>query len=333
MKAFGAFAALSVLSGFVQAGTVIWDGSFDPYNSAADFDKWTWANQVGAYQWYIHGTQPTSRYLATGASYKNPAVTREKQGLKLTIDSTAHWNSDMERSELIPQTTANLGSGRLFYHFSVKRSTTNAPDPSFEHQVLFFESHFTELKYGVGNTKTDLQWFVSGSSKWSTPFQADVWYGVKLNHRYRYNFAYDINFSGNTVSLWASTGGNPLVQVVQPVGTSTFTNSADFHVGVLRLGTTTPPEDWYISRVFIESGSINTAIGSGTGTTQPPTTTLPTTTAPGSTSKPVTTTTASQSPLQTQYGQCGGNGWTGPSGCVSPFKCVEVSPPWYSQCQ
>lgn len=47
---------------------------------------------------YIHGSGPTSDYLAVSPSYKNPADTQETQGLKLTIDSTAIWNSDgMER--------------------------------------------------------------------------------------------------------------------------------------------------------------------------------------------------------------------------------------------
>lgn len=45
----------------------------------------------------------------------------------------------MERSELIPQTKEDLGSGHLFYHFSLKTEDTNAPNPSFEHQIAFFE--------------------------------------------------------------------------------------------------------------------------------------------------------------------------------------------------
>jgi hypothetical protein len=45
----------------------------------------------------------------------------------------------MERSEIIPQTSADLGSGRLFYHFSLMTNTTNPPNPKFEHQIAFFE--------------------------------------------------------------------------------------------------------------------------------------------------------------------------------------------------
>ncbi|KAI0688896.1 glycosyl hydrolase family 61-domain-containing protein [Earliella scabrosa] len=32
-----------------------------------------------------------------------------------------------------------------------------------------------------------------------------------------------------------------------------------------------------------------------------------------------------------QYGQCGGNGYNGPTACVAPFTCVK-SNDWYSQC-
>lgn len=74
----------------------------------------SWSSQVGTYQWYIHGASATSAYLNTDPSYKNPAVTRETRGLKLTVDSTSHWNGQtMMRSELIPQTTANLGTGQM----------------------------------------------------------------------------------------------------------------------------------------------------------------------------------------------------------------------------
>ncbi|KAI9150660.1 Xyloglucanase [Paramyrothecium foliicola] len=48
-------------------------------------------------------------------------------------------------------------------------------------------------------------------------------------------------------------------------------------------------------------------------------------------------TTAAPAPAPTggatapQYGQCGGNGWTGPTKCASPFTCKPVNE-WYSQC-
>lgn len=89
----------------------------------------------------------------------------------------------MRRTELIPQTKAAINSGKVWYHFSIKRSGTNAPSIYREHQIAFFESHFTELKSGwisgaSGNSDTRLQWFVGGSSKWSVEWAADVWHNV-----------------------------------------------------------------------------------------------------------------------------------------------------------
>ncbi|KIY71067.1 glycoside hydrolase family 131 protein [Cylindrobasidium torrendii FP15055 ss-10] len=268
------------LAGLTRAGTTVWSGSFDQYKTVEDFDTWSFSNPVGAYQWYIHGSGPTSDYLALDASYKNPAVTSEAQGLKMSISSTATWNSDMERAELIPQTKENLGTGTLFYHFSVVRSEENAPDSTLEHQVMFFESHFTELKYGVGDTPTNLSWMVGGQSKWSTDFVAGTWF----------NFAYEIDFDASTVGLWASTDGADLERVIEPVSASTSTNSADFHIGVLRIVNKDPAEDWYFSGVYIESGDITTAIGNGSSSGS--TTSVATSTsAPASTSAEAPATT------------------------------------------
>ncbi|KAH0586244.1 hypothetical protein H2248_007496 [Termitomyces sp. 'cryptogamus'] len=324
------WASLSVFVLTAWAGTTLWSGDFDYYATVADFDKWSWSNQVGEYQWYIHGSQATSHYLALDPSYKNPVDTAESHGLKLTIDSTSNWNGQtMERSELIPQTTANLGTGNLFYHFSLKRSVTNPPNSAYEHQICFFESHFTELKYGVGSNPTDLVWMVTGVEKWSTPFTVDTWF----------NFAYDIDFSAGTVGLWASAGSSPLTKVVANVAASTSTNSADWHLGVLRLVTANDVEDWYFSGVYIESGHITTAIGSGSAI--PPTTissSQSTATTGSSTSTAVTptitasTTTTALTAIATHYGQCGGTGYTGPTACATPYTCAAVAPPYYYQC-
>ncbi|KAH0589832.1 Esterase/lipase/thioesterase [Termitomyces sp. 'cryptogamus'] len=56
-----------------------------------------------------------------------------------------------------------------------------------------------------------------------------------------------------------------------------------------------------------------------------------------STSKSTSTSTGS-TPTSTpsagtvpQYGQCGGTGWTGPTGCVAPYVCTKLND-YYSQC-
>jgi hypothetical protein len=97
----------------------------------------SWGNQVGPYQYYIHGAGDVADYVNLSPDFGNPADTSSKQGAKITIDDTAKWNSDMWRTELIPQTTAAINAGKVYYHFSVKRTEENAPNPAFEHQVCF----------------------------------------------------------------------------------------------------------------------------------------------------------------------------------------------------
>ncbi|KZS86917.1 carbohydrate-binding module family 1 protein [Sistotremastrum niveocremeum HHB9708] len=309
----------------VLAGSVLWCGSFNYYTSVSQFDQWSWSTPVGEYQWYIHGSQPTSHYLALDPTYKNPADTPEARGLKLTVDSTSHWNSNFERSELIPQTNQNLGTGELFYHFSLAIDKNYPPDPTVEHQIVFFESHFTELKFGVSPNATQLEWMIQSVAKWSTPIVAGTWY----------NFAYDINFSAGTVGLWASTNGDPLVRVMPNLPASTSTNSEDWHLGVLSFGSLT--EVWYFSGVYVENGPITTSISAGCGGTSSTTkssSTSTSTTTSSSTSKSSSTSTStstSAGATVTKYGQCGGTGYTGPTNCASGSTCKAVSPPYYYQ--
>ena len=125
-----------------------------------------------------------TQYVNLSPSYKNPADTASKQGAKLTIDNTAYWNGqNMRRTELIPQTTAAINSGKVYYHFSMMRMGTNAPNVNLEHQVCFFESHFTEMKYGLlsgeaGTSDPSLRWMINGQSQWNTTFDAGVWHNI-----------------------------------------------------------------------------------------------------------------------------------------------------------
>ncbi|KAF8694341.1 glycoside hydrolase family 7, partial [Rhizoctonia solani] len=75
----------------------------------------------------------------------------------------------------------------------------------------------------------------------------------------------------------------------------------------------------------IKFGDIGTTYGTGSTPTNPapPTTTATTTTA----SNPSPTSPSGSAPL---YGQCGGEGWTGPTTCAS--GTCKVSNQWYSQC-
>lgn len=76
--------------------------------------------------------------------------------------------------------------------------------------------------------------------------------------------------------------------------------------------------------------TLTTATAPAPATTTAPTTTrAPTTTS--TTSRAPATTTAAGGPTVPRWGQCGGNGWSGSTVCVSPYTCQKQND-WYSQC-
>ncbi|KAG7129594.1 Exoglucanase 1 like protein [Verticillium longisporum] len=351
-----ASAAFSLVSQCHSA--ILWDGRFNDLTSSTDLNKWSWATQVGPYQYYIHGSGPVTEYVNLSPSYKNPADSGSKQGVKISLTDTAYWNGqNMRRTELIPQTSAAINKGKAFCHFSIKRSDVNPPATTREHQIAFFESHFTELKAGwlsgaAGTSDPLLRWCVGGQTHWSVNWDADVWHNV----------AYEIDFSAGTVGFWHSTGASPLTRVNAPIAASTSSNGADWHLGVLELprsGYPDAPEDIYFSGVYIEDGTITTSVaGPGSSSPEPPVSpvssvrsstfsvastrstapvTAPTTLRTSSTTSrpaPTPVTTAAPPPPVAgagQWQQCGGNGHTGPTACVVPYTCSTINP-WYAQC-
>ena len=118
---------------------------------------------------------------------------------------------------------------------------------------------------------------VGGQSKWKVELKADEWHNV----------AYEINFSSvsripvqrgmkhvltlnttfqNQVTFWHSTGNSTLTKTAGPFSTSTSSNGADWHLGVLRLprqgNDGTGAEDWFFSGTYIESGPLTTSVAS-----------------------------------------------------------------------
>ncbi|CAK4034294.1 Hypothetical predicted protein [Lecanosticta acicola] len=241
-------------------GSVLWDGRLNNYTDASFLDDWSWSNQNGPYQYYIHGSGSRDKYVTMSASYKNPADTGSNQGLRITIDNTSSWNDQtMMRTELIPQTKAAINAGKVFYHFSMQHTGTNPPSQDEEHQVCFFESHFTEMKYGTSESSSNLlHWYANSESQWNVTFEAGVWH----------NIAYGIDFDAQTVTFYHSTASDDLVEIAGPISASTSSNGADWHLGVLRLPASgsrgAATEDWLFSGVYIESGDLTKSI-SGPG--------------------------------------------------------------------
>ncbi|KAF9019031.1 hypothetical protein BDZ89DRAFT_1044158 [Hymenopellis radicata] len=245
----------SVLAGLSRAGTTVWSGSFDNYATVRIFDEWSWSNQVGEYQWVLHsGDGATSEYLALDPSYTNPASS-ESTGLKLTINSGAVWNGKLWSAELIPQTVGFRSTrGRQTTDQVQHRAKTWAQGLC----IITSLSCARTPTLPISNMAlTQHQLTCNG---WSEEPASTASHSMLVPGT---NFAYEIDFDGSTVGLWASTDGAELNKVVENVSASTSTNSADFHVGVLRLDVQDVVEDFYLSGVYIENGDITTSIGSG----------------------------------------------------------------------
>lgn len=60
----------------------------------------------------------------------------------------------MLRSELIPQTSDDLGNGRLIYHFSLQTRERNVPTGDVERQIAFFEVPLLSVSLSLNDTNT-----------------------------------------------------------------------------------------------------------------------------------------------------------------------------------
>ncbi|GAB1519614.1 hypothetical protein RhiTH_002682 [Rhizoctonia solani] len=252
-------------------GGIVWDGRFNNYSTATDFDKWSWSSQVGAYQTYIYGNlhgEKASSWYTLGSQYKNPATTTAKQGVKVKINANSIWNGGtMLRSELIPQTTSSL-SGHLlvlatpsksetdsrflrYFHVSLQIPTVNPPDPNYEHQIVFWEGHYADIKYGQlagQNGVADvLRVITGGKTIWSVTPVKGTWYNFILE-------------TGSPGGLWVSTGGNALTKVYS--GSLNGNGGTDWHIGALRLPNgntnTITEENIYYSGVYVEDSGPTT---------------------------------------------------------------------------
>ncbi|UNI24677.1 Chitinase [Purpureocillium takamizusanense] len=91
---------------------------------------------------------------------------------------------------------------------------------------------------------------------------------------------------------------------------------------------------WDMSQLYSNDGFLSEVVSDLAGG---PTTTTTTTPGGGTTTTTTTTSTTGSTPPPTgtlvpHWGQCGGQGWTGPTQCQPPYKCVSGGQ-WWSSCQ
>jgi len=171
------------------------------------------------------------------------------------------------------------------------------------------------------------------------------------------------NFNFDTWDNWAKTVSlNPGVKVLLGVPGSPSAAGSGYETGSTLAEVISYCQGfssfggvmtWDMSQIYANPGFLDgvysdlagggTAPASSTmkSTMKSTTTMLPSSTFVTITTKTSATTTTTSAPTTTaptgpgtvnQWGQCGGNGYTGSTICVAPYTCVEISV-WWSQCE
>lgn len=155
-------------------------------------------------------------------------------------------------------------------------------------------------------------------SQTQNAFNFDVWDTWAKNTSPNKNVKLLLGIPANTGAGGGYTSGSKLA--------AAFTWSKQYsHFGGAMM--------WDMSQLYANSGFLNEVVSDISGGSTPPATT---TTPPsgGTTTTPTTTppTTTPTGALVPQWGQCGGQGYTGPTQCQPPYKCVSGGQ-WWSSCQ
>ncbi|RHZ66786.1 uncharacterized protein CDV56_109537 [Aspergillus thermomutatus] len=147
-----------------------------------------------------------------------------------------------------------------------------------------------------------------------------------------------VSGSSSTLKMTAfkNTDGTVAVQMINTASAATSVTVNGFAAGSAkayltdnshnRISETTPSVSAGAASVNVPGYSMVTVVLSGSTSSSSSATTKATT----STTK-TTTTNAASTTVAAHYGQCGGQGWTGPTTCASPYTC-QVQNAWYSQC-
>ncbi|KAL2135486.1 hypothetical protein VTI74DRAFT_8345 [Chaetomium olivicolor] len=117
---------------------------------------------------------------------------------------------------------------------------------------------------------------------------------------------------------WLDSGNNGPCSATEGNPANILANNPDAHVVLsnIRWG---------------DIGSTNPIVPGG-GSSSSSTLRMSTTAATSTKTSPApASTTTPSGAVQTHWGQCGGNGWTGPTSCEAPYAC-KTQNPWYAQC-
>ena len=242
-------------------------------------------------------------------------------------------------------------------------AVVNGFDFDFESSVQNMEPFAAELRSlmnAAGGT-----YYLSAAPQCPYPDQSDEsfidgevdfdWVQVQFYNNYCGvdNFENPNAWDFSTWDTWAnSVSLNPKAKVLMGIAANTGAANAGSYVdGTLLAEAIASSKSyasfggvmmWDMSQLYANAGfeaEVVSDMAAGSSPTSSSTSsssrTTSTTTSPPTTLSTVTT-TASPTPTGTgsvpQWGQCGGQGYTGPTQCASPYTCVATGV-WWSQCE
>ena len=159
--------------------------------------------------------------------------------------------------------------------------------------------------------------------------------GPNLNGAQSYPQCLNIRVTGSGTNSPTGTPGTSLYRATDPgILFSTYSSPVVYPVPGPALIAGVPSSVAQSTSAITSTGTATLPGGAQPTTTQQTTTALPTTLATTTTTRATTSTTTTAPPsgaTADKYGQCGGQGWTGPAACAAGSACTLVNQ-WYSQC-
>jgi hypothetical protein len=142
-----------------------------------------------------------------------------------------------------------------------------------------------------------------------------------------------VGYSSGSVSVTTYTfGGSSTTAAVtgQPAVQGTSSHTISNGAITISISQTDSHTAWAFE-FAVQGGSSSPSTTTSLAARSTMTTTATTTSTGPVTQAPTTTPASGSGGSQTEWGQCGGIGWSGPTGCQTPYTCSSLNP-YYSQC-
>ncbi|KAL1862871.1 hypothetical protein VTK73DRAFT_6599 [Phialemonium thermophilum] len=281
-------------------GATYTEGGFTSASQAT-----TWADNI----WAMFGP------VQSGSSLHRPFGSAVVDGFDFDFETTTSNMAPFAERLRSNMDAATAAGAKKFYLSAAPQCVF--PDAA-DHEMLDSSARFDFVMIQFYNNWCGASNFVQGSST-QNAFNFDVWDNWAKTTSANPNVRLLLGLPANSGAGGGYVSGSQLDAVIA------YSKQYSSFGGVML---------WDMSQLYANPGFLDSVVsalgnsGGGSNPPSPPKTTLTTVTR-------TTTTKSGTSPtgsLVPQWGQCGGQGYTGSTQCQPPYKCVSQSV-WWAQCQ